>query len=97
MTFRFPTRDTRRHGLPHTHVPDADNLAKLALDALQRAGTLANDSAVSHLAVRKIWCASPLAGADFTLAADMERVPLGAEVPSWLAQGGRSGTGEGKA
>lgn len=97
ILFRFPTKDSKRHGLPHTHVPDADNLAKLALDALQRSGTLANDSAVSALTVRKVWCASPLAGATFMLAEDRERVPLGGEkAPAWLA-GGLSGAGEGQA
>lgn len=97
MLFRFPTKDSKRHGLPHTFVPDADNLAKLALDALQRSGTLANDSAVSLLSVRKVWCASPLAGATFLLSEDQERVPFGGgKAPAWLA-GGLSGAGEGQA
>jgi hypothetical protein len=97
ILFRFPTKDSKRHGLPHTFVPDADNLAKLALDALQRSGTIANDSAVSALTVRKVWCASPLAGAVFVLAEDQERVSLGGEKPpAWLA-GGLSGSGEGQA
>lgn len=91
ILFRFPTKDAKRHGLPHTFVPDADNLAKLALDALQRSGTLANDSAVSLLSVRKVWAAGDQAGATFLLSEDQTRVPLGGEpTPAWLA-GGLSG------
>lgn len=79
----MPTKDSKRHGLPHTHVPDADNLAKLALDALQRAGTLANDSAVSSLSVRKVWASGDQAGASFLLEPD-GHVPLAQPPPSWL-------------
>lgn len=83
IEFRMPTKDSKRHGLPHTHVPDADNLAKLALDALQRAGTLANDSAVSSLSVRKVWASGDQAGASFLLEPD-GHVPLAQPSPSWL-------------
>ena len=53
--FRFPTRDKTRHGKPHTFRPDVDNLAKLILDCLMRAGLIGDDSIVSSLAVQKTW------------------------------------------
>ena len=53
--FRFPTRDKARHGKPHTFRPDVDNLAKLILDSLMRAGLIDDDACVSSLAVQKTW------------------------------------------
>lgn len=54
----FATRHVQRHGLPHTHKPDSDNIAKL-IDCLVRAGALGgDDSRVAVLTVRKIWGAS---------------------------------------
>ena len=53
--FRFPTRDKTRHGKPHTFRPDVDNLAKLILDCLMRAGLIDDDACVSSLAVQKTW------------------------------------------
>lgn len=53
--FRFPTRDKTRHGKPHTFRPDVDNLAKLILDCIMRAGLIGDDSIVSTLSVQKTW------------------------------------------
>ena len=39
-----------------TDWQDADNLAKLVLDAMQSAGLLPNDSAVWNLEITKVWC-----------------------------------------
>lgn len=68
MLFRMPTPKADRHGTPHTARPDTDNLAKLALDALMRAGLIGDDSAVSTLKAKKIW--SKDAGADFVISSD---------------------------
>jgi Holliday junction resolvase RusA-like endonuclease len=55
MRFDMPTPKADRHGRPHTFRPDADNLAKLALDAVMSAGLLKDDAAVSTLVVTKTW------------------------------------------
>ena len=53
----FASKDSKRHGQPHTNVPDKDNLEKAILDALQRGGILANDSAVAGGPLWKWWAA----------------------------------------
>lgn len=68
MVFRMPTPRKERHGAPHTFKPDVDNLAKLALDAMMRAGLIKDDSSVSSIVARKVW--SPDAGADFVISGD---------------------------
>jgi Holliday junction resolvase RusA-like endonuclease len=55
MWFKIPHKDPARHGKAHTQVPDLDNLAKLALDAIQDTGLLANDSQVARLTLDKTW------------------------------------------
>ena len=56
VVFRFATKDTARHGLPHTGKPDGDNLAKLVLDVLVEAKALGGDDArCASLSVRKLW------------------------------------------
>jgi Holliday junction resolvase RusA-like endonuclease len=68
LDFWFATKDTRRHGQPHTSRPDADNLAKLWMDCAERAGLLPKgDAKVARLTVRKTWSAE--AGAQMTLRA----------------------------
>jgi Holliday junction resolvase RusA-like endonuclease len=57
LRFDLATDKTDRHGKPHTFRPDADNLAKLALDAVMDAGLLKDDAAVSTLVVTKTWAA----------------------------------------
>lgn len=84
MVFRMPTPKKERHGLPHTHRPDADNLAKLALDAMMRAGLIGDDSFVSFLSIRKVW--SPDAGADFVISSDLRdaRKDNAMPPPDWV-------------
>jgi len=53
--FRFPTKVKARWGKPHTFRPDVDNLSKLILDCLMRAGLIDDDACVSSLAVQKTW------------------------------------------
>ena len=44
------------HGpAPHVVKPDADNIAKLVLDALQAAGVIEDDKTVCRLYVSKLW------------------------------------------
>lgn len=62
LAFRFPSKDRKRWGNPHLSVPDTDNLAKLALDAIQRAGLIGNDSAVWSLHATKVWAPPEHAG-----------------------------------
>ena len=38
MDFRLPIKDPSRQGYPHTNKPDADNLAKQVMDALENIG-----------------------------------------------------------
>lgn len=51
----FGTRHVQRHGQPHTHKPDGDNIAKM-IDQLVRAGALGgDDSRVADTTIRKVW------------------------------------------
>lgn len=87
LAFRMPTPKKPRHGAPHTFRPDADNLAKLALDALMRAGLFPDDAAVSHLTVSKTWAPSHQAGLDIAVVPDLGvRTQDTVAAPSWLAQ-----------
>ena len=43
ILWRFPTRFAGKLGTPHDQKPDRDNLEKLDLDCLQRAGALGGD------------------------------------------------------
>lgn len=88
--FSFGTPKKDRHGKPHTHRPDADNLAKLALDAVMKAGLIGDDSAVATLVVRKTWDHEP--GMVMTIAPDIRLdLPDGTpdddrpgQAPDWL-------------
>ena len=42
---------------PHMTKPDVDNIAKIVLDAMQRAGVLRDDRSVWELAIRKCYAA----------------------------------------
>lgn len=54
--FYMPTAKAERWGRPHTARPDADNLAKMALDCLERAGALPlGDAKVASLEAEKRW------------------------------------------
>jgi len=58
MDFRLPIKDPSRQGYPHTNKPDADNLAKQVMDALENIGCLkGGDQFVARLEVTKTWCA----------------------------------------
>jgi hypothetical protein len=58
LVFRFGTAEAAKRGKPHTAKPDSDNLVKLALDALCRAGVLWGDDArAAFVTVRKVWAA----------------------------------------
>ena len=86
--FSFGTPKKDRHGKPHTFRPDVDNLAKLALDAVMKAGLFKDDASVSTLVVSKTWHNEP--GMVMTIAED-RRLDLPAPkkqagpVPDWLA------------
>lgn len=83
----FATRHVKRHGLPHTHKPDGDNIAKL-MDALVRAGAMGgDDSRVADLTVTKLW--GPTGSLSFVVrpVADKPspaRPVVGAQAPAWL-------------
>lgn len=55
FTFEPPRRERERIGTPHTHKPDTDNLAKLVMDAMQRAGVFHDDALVAQCPVEKWW------------------------------------------
>ena len=56
ITAYFQTRKPARHGQAHAVRPDSDNIAKLALDAMQDAGLLPmGDQQVAELFIQKLW------------------------------------------
>jgi Holliday junction resolvase RusA-like endonuclease len=60
LRFVMPTKDATRWGRPHTAKPDADNLAKLVMDVLAKAGAIGGDDArTAALVVEKAYGASP--------------------------------------
>jgi Holliday junction resolvase RusA-like endonuclease len=69
MDFRFSTKDTQRLHTPHTHKPDTDNLAKLAMDVLQQLNIMTDDSCVSTLRISKTWCGERREGVSISIAA----------------------------
>ena len=93
LVFRFPTKDKTRHGKPHTFRPDADNMAKLILDCMMRAGLTGDDSTVSSLCIRKTWAID--AGVDVLVLEDC-RLPVNDaldSLPDWISNGGIAGHG----
>jgi Holliday junction resolvase RusA-like endonuclease len=63
ITFYFGTRHQNRWGTPHTKKPDIDNLTKLIMDQLVKAGLLMGDDCkVSTVCARKFWCSLPGSG-----------------------------------
>jgi Holliday junction resolvase RusA-like endonuclease len=83
IAFRFPTRDKTRHGKPHTSRPDADNLGKLILDCLVRAGLIDDDACVSSLGIQKTWDAE--GRAVVWIDADERETPQPTPPPRWLS------------
>jgi Holliday junction resolvase RusA-like endonuclease len=67
VRFQFGTANAKRFGLVHTAKPDADNLAKLVMDALKDGGALgpADDARIGRLEASKVW--APQAGCVWTL------------------------------
>jgi len=55
FTFEPPKAAPGRIGTPHTMKPDADNLAKLIMDVMERAGVFKNDSQASAAPPEKWW------------------------------------------
>lgn len=85
IDFTFPTKVASRHGQPHTSRPDADNLAKLILDCLMRAGLIGDDAAVSCVVARKTWGKASHAGASIVVGPDRRVVlPPDPTRPDWL-------------
>ena len=59
---------TKSAPLQHTSKPDADNLAKAVMDALENAGAFLNDSQITDLRISKRWAAfSEVAGCQINL------------------------------
>lgn len=98
LLFRMPTKDAKRWGKPHLSVPDADNLAKLALDAMQKGGLFPNDSAVWSLSASKVWerpeHAGMTAGVQWGEAVKPPPPLSSPEHPRWIDQAGQ-GAGDG--
>lgn len=53
LLLSYPTKDPKRAGKPMPAKPDADNAAKLIMDAMTAAGFWKDDAQVSRLEVRK--------------------------------------------
>jgi len=84
LAFRFPTETQARQGQAHLATPDADNLAKLALDCLQRAGVIRNDSQIWSLEIRKAWSSQADAGMDAWVFQELPGAGQGPGRPGWL-------------
>ena len=69
MDFYFATKDAQRWHTPHTHKPDTDNLAKLAMDVLQQLNIMTDDSCVSTLRISKTWVGERKEGVAISIAA----------------------------
>lgn len=84
LRFDLATNKADRHGKPHTFRPDADNLAKLALDAVMSAGLLKDDATVSTLVVTKTWAEK--GGLVMTLHDDERSLspPPAGRFPDWI-------------
>lgn len=94
MLFRLPSAKANRVNLPHTSTPDADNLAKLILDAMQDANMLPNDSAVSRLSVFKRWALAGDAGVSVQVSVDTQDSDGPGKPPKWLLGGSGPEDGE---
>ena len=69
ILWQFPTMFRERWGQPHTFRPDKDNLEKMTLDCLQRAGALGgDDSRVALGSTAKLWGSAGLLAARVELA-----------------------------
>lgn len=88
LAFTFPTRFRLRWGKPHAHKPDKDNLEKMVLDCLGRAGALGgDDSRVASGVTSKIWGPVGRTAITVRLAPDTTSQPQHdktAQPPAWL-------------
>lgn len=92
FTFEPPASARDRIGKPHTHKPDKDNLEKLVLDVMVKAGVLKDDSLVADGPVQKVW--GERAGVIVLteqIDAELQPAPATAtedDPPAWLAASG---------
>lgn len=87
MRFTFSPRASQRLvGSPHTQRPDKENLEKLVLDAMERAGVYRNDSQVAAGPVEKVWGERPGVSVlvEEIRADETPSVPTPAPAPGWL-------------
>ena len=73
--FATPKRD--RWGTFHTFRPDRDNIDKLVMDAMDKAGTIKDDSLICAGEPRKVWAET--AGMSIMLLEAGERPPSESE------------------
>jgi Holliday junction resolvase RusA-like endonuclease len=92
ILWQFPTTRRERWGRLHTHTPDKDNLEKLVLDVLARAGALGgDDSRVASGLSEKRWARGGSVAIRVEAADEaLPFVALGAAAalaapPAWLA------------
>lgn len=71
LVVRFPTKKAERVGHWRTAVRDrdADNLAKLVMDAVADAGVMPDDGSVARLVVESLWCAPACEGVSVAIRA----------------------------
>lgn len=92
LSFRFGTKQRHLWGQRHTARPDADNLAKLALDAFMAGGLLfEDDSLVADLRITKTW--DRVGGMDAAIDYAPAQYPwreisvqVGGNAPGWLSR-----------
>jgi Holliday junction resolvase RusA-like endonuclease len=80
LEFTLPTKQKDLEGQPHISRPDADNLAKLVLDCLMRAGLIGDDATVSCLLIRKTYGQAP--GVLISIGEDRRAPQI--PVPRWI-------------
>lgn len=85
LGFAIGTDDPARWGTWHTIPPDTDNLAKLMLDELGKAGVFANDASVARSVTEKRWAPKAGAGCIVVVRAGLAQARQeGPLAPGWL-------------
>ena len=84
FAFKTPASHPERFGKPHTQRPDADNLAKGVMDAMQGGGVFTDDAQVADLAPVKRWADSAYTIVQVRQVVAVVDLP-GVGLPSWLA------------
>lgn len=89
FTFVPPPSQRQRIDTPHTHKPDADNLAKTVMDLMESAGVFTNDSQAVAVSVSKSWAEAAGVSVLVEDASAERRAPSSASVapPDWLRAG----------